>query len=77
MERKVRIYNFIKEFWNLVKSWIEVPSQSDSEGWEQVLSDSEKLKPYYSEDNAEGRFFRKMVVDWMEYLKERSKEGER
>ena len=77
MERKVRIYNFIRQFWDIVKSWIEVPSQNDSEGWEAILTDSEKLKPYYSEDTAEGRFFRKVVVDWMEYLKERSKEGER
>ena len=75
MDRVMRIYNFIKEFWPLIKKNINVPPDSDEQGWYSLIDQANNLYEKHKSDDPEGRFFKNCILAWLDYLNDRNKEG--
>ena len=75
MERTKKLYEFIKEFWLLIKKYIDVPSDKEYAAWMQIIDEAEDLNKKYKGDDPEGLFVKDCIVAWMAYLNRRNKEG--
>ena len=74
MDRKQRIYDFIKAFWFHIRLFVEVPPNDDEKAWDDLLEQASALNKKHGTDDAEGRFFKKCIMAWLEYLSDRDKE---
>lgn len=66
------MYDFISDFWKIIKKYAELPT--DQTEWDQLTDEASELTRKYRQqagDTPETRFFRKCVVDWLEYISER------
>jgi len=75
MNRTMRLYNFMKEFWLLVKKYVDVPDNKEDAAWMQIIDEAEDLNKKYKGDDAEGQFVKDCIVAWMAYLNRRNKEN--
>ena len=75
MDRKLKIYNFIKDFWNVIKKYIDVPDNKEDAAWMQIIDEAEDLNQKYKGEDPEGQFVKDCIVAWMAYLNRRNKEN--
>lgn len=75
MDRKQRIYNFIKELWFLIKLFVEVPPNDDNAAWDDIVEQASNLGKKYAGDDPESRMFKSFILTWLDYLNERNKES--
>lgn len=73
-DRTIKLYNFIKEFWFLIKMFIEIPPNNDQDAWDYMVDQAGALEKKYRSDDAEGKFVTACVVAWLSYLNDRVKE---
>lgn len=76
-DRTIKLYNFIKDFWYLIKLFIEIPPNDDQESWGDMIAQASRLNKQYSSDDAEGQFIRDCIQAWLNYLNVRNKESMR
>ena len=68
------IYGFILEYWKLVKQYsIDLPK--DQNEWDILLKQSEDIYKRHDNGKSEGRFFKRLILDWYDYLVERQREN--
>ena len=75
MDRKTRIFNFIQDYWNIIKKYIDVPDDKEDAAWMVILDESENLNQKYKSEDPEGIFFKDCIVVWMKYLNNRNKQN--
>ena len=75
MDRKLKIYNFIKDFWNIIKKYIDVPADKEDAAWMTILNESEDLSWKYKSKDPEGIFIKDCITAWMKYLNNRNLEN--
>lgn len=68
MELQKKIYNFILEYWKLVKKYTPPPKQSDNKVWDDIVKEADDLCQKYNDGSKEAVFFRRLVVEWMDYV---------
>lgn len=68
MDLQKKIYNFILEYWKLVKKYAPPPKQTDLDGWDKVVDESDALFKKYDDGSKESKFFRQLIVVWLEYV---------
>lgn len=74
MEDRIKvIYDFISDFWKIIKKYAELPDNDDE--WEHLIYEAGELDKKYNKagGSPESRLFTRLIVDWMEYLNEREK----
>lgn len=75
MDRIHIIYGFIKEFWQIIKKYINVPPNHDNDSWDRITDEATALIKKYRDGSVEGEFFKRLVFDWLDYLHDRNKEA--
>ena len=68
MKDKRTIYNFILEFWEFMKLFFPLPKYEDRQSWDVLSEKSTELAKKWDDKGDFGRFCRKVIVDWMEYV---------
>lgn len=67
MDLQKKIYNFILDYWKLIKEYTPRPAE-DSEKWEKILEDVDKLGKKYKDDSREYQFFYQLLFLWLRYM---------
>ena len=75
MKDKVDVWNFTKEYWEFMKMAFPLPPQSDLKAWEQITDKSLELVKKWDDKGEFGKYARRVVVDWMEYIGKEGKSG--
>ena len=75
MDRRQKLYGFIKDFWQLIKKHLEVPAQEDQVAWDRIVEEAGDLLEKYKTADAEGAFMQSCLVAWLEYMNKRNKES--
>lgn len=68
MELQKKIYNFILDYWKLIKAWTPRPDDNDLDKWEKILEDVDKVNKKYMDDSKEYEFFKRLLLTWLEYM---------
>lgn len=68
MELQKKIYNFILDYWKLIKEYTPRPAEDDTERWEKILEDVDALGKKYKDDSREYQFFYQMLFLWLRYM---------
>jgi len=65
------MYDFLTALWKLIKKYATLP-RTDQE-WEKLIEEAEEVYNEYKgdADSPESWFFKRLVVDWMEYMSQR------
>lgn len=68
-----RVYDFFTDFWKLIKKYATNPN-TDQE-WVKLIEESDEVynKHKGDDDSPESWFFKRLVVDWLEYINQREK----
>lgn len=74
-ERTMKLYGFIKEFWLIIKKYIDVPADKEDAAWMMILNESEDLNRKYKSKDPEGIFIKDCITAWMKYLNNRNLEN--
>lgn len=67
MDLQKKIYNFILDYWKLIKQYTPRPEE-DSDKWEKILDDVDKLSNKYKDETREYLFFKNMLLLWLNYM---------
>lgn len=79
MELQKKIYNFILDFWKLVKKYTPKPNVDDIKVWDELLAESKEMLEKHKDDTPEYQLFKEWLFVWFDYIgKEKyvSKRGE-
>ena len=57
MELQKKIYNFILDYWKLIKAYTPKPADDDIDRWDKLVEDAGKLSDKYKDDSREYQFF--------------------
>lgn len=68
MELQKKIYNFILDFWKLIKFYTPYPKKDDVKAWDKLIADSESVIKKHSTGTAEDKFFKDLVFAWFDYI---------
>lgn len=68
MDLQRKIYNFILEYWKLVKKYTPPPKQTDLDAWDAVIDETDALFKKHDDGSKESKFFRQLIVVWLEYV---------
>jgi hypothetical protein len=68
MELQKKIYNFILDYWKLIKAWTPRPDDNDLDKWEKILEDVDKVNKKYMDGSKEYEFFKRLLLTWLEYM---------
>ena len=68
MDLQKKIYNFILDFWKLIKRYTPRPKQEDQKVFAEITDEIEKLNKAHDDKSPEAQMFKKMMVVWMDYL---------
>lgn len=68
MDLQKKIYNFILDYWKLIKEYTPRPAEDDFARWEKILEDEAKLRKKYEDDSKEYQFFKNMLFLWLRYM---------
>lgn len=68
MDLQKKIYNFILDYWKLIKEYTPRPAEDDDARWEKILEDVEKLNKKYEDDTREYIFFKNLMLLWLKYI---------
>ena len=68
MELQKKIYNFILDFWKLVKKYTPPPKQEDQKAWDTLVNESTELVHKHETGTREDKFFRELVFVWFDYI---------
>lgn len=71
MDERIKIlYDFISDFWKIIKKYAALPNNDDE--WYALINEAEDLNKKYNGTGGspEGRFVTKCLVEWMSYLNE-------
>ena len=76
-EKTKRLYEFITEYWLLIKNTIHLPNNSTEDEWYQAIESAGNISAKYSNKfgNTEERFCFEMVQLWLVYMNNRVKEN--
>lgn len=76
-ERTKKLYEFVKEFWLLIKNYIHLPNDPNEDEWYHAIESAGNISAKYSNKfgNAEERFCFEMVQLWHVYMNNRVKEN--
>ena len=67
MDLQKKIYNFILDFWKLIKKYTPRPKQSEQKVWNELTNEAEKLIQKHNDGSPEWVMFKKMMVVWLDY----------
>lgn len=68
MELKKKIYDFILDYWQLIKKYTPRPEQDDTKVWDDLLEDAEEVLKKHKDDSREYQFFKVLILAWFDYL---------
>ena len=68
MDLQKKIYNFILDYWKLVKKYTPRPKDEDITTWEQMIDDVDELSKKYKDGSREYDFFKGLIVLWLRYV---------
>lgn len=68
MELQKKIYNFILDYWKLIKAYTPKPKDDDIATWDKLLEDTENLYKKYKDDTKEYQFFKDLIILFWRYL---------
>ena len=68
MELQKKIYNFILDYWKLVKSYTPYPKKEDTAAWDKLINDSEAVLKKHSDGSPEDKFFKGLIFAWFDYI---------
>ena len=68
MELQKKIYNFILEYWKMVKKYTPPPKQADTKAWDAIVDEADALAKKYDDGTRESKFFRTLIVEWLAYI---------
>lgn len=68
MELQKKIYNFILDFWKLIKKYTPRPKQSEQKVWDAITDEVEQLNKKHDDKSPESVMFRKMIIVWLDYI---------
>lgn len=68
MDLQKKIYNFILEYWKLIKKYTPPPKQDNNAMWDAIVNEATELSKKHEDGSKEAFFFRKLIVDWLEYI---------
>lgn len=68
MELQKKIYNFILDYWKLIKAYTPKPKDDDIAAWDKLVEDADALHKKYKDDTKEYQFFKGMIVLWLRYV---------
>lgn len=67
MEEAKQIYDFILEFWRLVKKYVEHPP-INQEDWDWLIQEGEQLRRDHNTDEGSDILHKGMILAWYDYL---------
>lgn len=68
MELQKKIYNYILDFWKLIKQYTPYPNKDDTEAWIKLIKDSEEMLKKHESGTKEDKFFRELLFTWFDYI---------
>lgn len=68
MELQKKIYNFILDFWKLVKQYTPRPDKDDIATWDKLTDESTKMLKRYEDGTKEYKFFKSLLFAWFDYI---------
>ena len=68
MDLQKKIYNFILDYWKLIKKYTPKPKEDDMAAWDRLVEDTDKLYEKYKGDTRESLFFKDLILLWLRYV---------
>ena len=68
MDLQKKIYNFILDFWKLVKFYTPAPPRDDIAKWDELLDQSLKMIDKHKTGTKEDKLFKDIVFAWHDYV---------
>lgn len=68
MDLQKKIYNFILDFWKLIKLYTPYPKKEDIKAWDKLVDDSTGMLKKYDDGSREYVFFKNLVFAWFDYI---------
>ena len=68
MDLQKKIYNFILDYWKLIKAYTPKPDINDTKTWDELVAEAEKMLKKYDDGSKEYKFFKALVFTWFDYM---------
>lgn len=68
MDLQRKLYNFIYEYWKLVKQYTPYPSNENIEAWDKLIEEAGAMLNRYNDGSIEYSFFKGLVFAWFDYI---------
>lgn len=68
MDLQRKIYNYILDFWKLIKQYTPYPSKDDISAWDKLQDDAGEMLKKYEDGTKEYKFFKSLLFTWFDYI---------
>lgn len=68
MELQKKIYNFILDFWKLVKTYTPPPKQENIPKWDELMAEADDVLKKHKTKTKEDTFFKALMFAWFDYI---------
>lgn len=77
MDRRLRkLQSFMRDFWYIIRLYIEVPPQNDIKSWDSLIDEAGRLDKKYRGEDPEGRFACDCIQAWLKYINNKTIKGD-
>ena len=68
MDLQKKIYNYILDFWKLIKLYTPAPDKDDIAKWDKLTEDAGTMLKKYEDGTREYKFFKNLLFAWFDYI---------